>query len=239
MTEFDDLVARLEADPYVLGIVLTGSAARDMATEYSDHDVIVVVPEYNDAYPRITRYSPEIDEIIYSLAELGGPHERWNRWAFRGAKIVLDRTGGEIQPLLDASGLPTPEEAVAEARASFDVLINQAYRAAKSRREGRHVQARLDEMECVAPILGTLFGLYGRFRPYNKYLRWELEHYPLGIPWDAETFPERLVADPIAIWLDLEPLAREHGLGDLLDEWESRELDIIRQVAGKSVGARP
>ncbi len=231
MPAFDDLMARLEADPSVLAVVLTGSAARGMATERSDHDVIIVVPEYSAAHPRTTRRSPELDEIVYSLGDLGEPQQRWMRWMFRGAQILLDRTGGAIQPLLDRQALPTPEEAATEARACFDVLINQAYRAAKSRRDGRAAEARLDEMECVAPILGTLFGLHGRWRPYNKYLRWELATYPLGPPWDAATFPDRLAAEPISVWLDLEPLARDRGLSDLLDEWDKRELEVIREQA--------
>src|SRR5689334_7238163 len=40
---FDDLLARAMADDVVLGLVLTGSQARGMATSSSDHDVYVIV----------------------------------------------------------------------------------------------------------------------------------------------------------------------------------------------------
>jgi predicted nucleotidyltransferase len=45
MSAYDELLARAEADPVVAGLVLTGSHARGMATEHSDVDIIVVVPE--------------------------------------------------------------------------------------------------------------------------------------------------------------------------------------------------
>ena len=43
MAEYDDLVRRAEADPTVLGVVLTGSHARGLATAHSDVDIVVVV----------------------------------------------------------------------------------------------------------------------------------------------------------------------------------------------------
>ena len=61
----DELVAR--DDPTILGLVLSGSAARGMATERSDVDVYVV---RDDAVERETSQSPAIDEIPISLADL-------------------------------------------------------------------------------------------------------------------------------------------------------------------------
>ena len=56
----------------------------------------------------------------------------------------------------------------------------------KSHRDGRPEAAHLDAAESLPYALETLFALHRRVRPYNKYLRWELEHHPLGDPrWDA------------------------------------------------------
>lgn len=43
---FSDLLSLARADPAVVGVVLTGSQAREgMATVHSDHDVYVIVTE--------------------------------------------------------------------------------------------------------------------------------------------------------------------------------------------------
>src|SRR3954468_494475 len=42
-TRYADLLRRCETDPDVVGLVLSGSHARDMATEHSDFDVYVIL----------------------------------------------------------------------------------------------------------------------------------------------------------------------------------------------------
>ena len=63
----DEVLAR--DDPAVLGIVLSGSAARGMATERSDVDVYVVLTD-EEADRRESRKTPAIDEIPKSMADL-------------------------------------------------------------------------------------------------------------------------------------------------------------------------
>jgi hypothetical protein len=74
-----------------------------------------------------------------------------------------------------------------------------------------------------------LFALDGRVRPYNKYLQWELERFPLpGEAWSAERLLptlERIVAGGDVdtqrrLFRDVERLARERGLGHVIDGWE-------------------
>jgi hypothetical protein len=54
-------------------------------------------------------------------------------------------------------------------------------------------------VESVYWFLVTLFALHGRVRPYNKYLAWELDTYPLGDPWNARTLPQQLADDPVGL----------------------------------------
>jgi hypothetical protein len=215
---FTDLLSRADADPAVLGLILSGSQARGMATVHSDHDVFVIVAERGGQWTRTT-HSPTLDEIVWTLDELADTGVAWQRYSFRGAKVLLDRLDGRVAALADAQATPTPDEARSWAREGLDAYLNQIYRAAKSRRDGAAVLARLDEMESVGSFLMTLFALHGRIRPYNKYLSWELTTYPLGEPWDAETLPARLAADPVGLFADLQPLAREQGHGDVIDGW--------------------
>jgi hypothetical protein len=229
MTPFEDLVARATPDPQVLGLILTGSHARDMATEHSDHDVLVVVESFTRAWPEPVIRTPELDTIPYLLEWLSDTSDKWQRWVFRGARVLLDRTDGTVlADLCRAQATLTPQETHDWSREYLDGYINQIYRAAKNRRDGLLTLARLELMESVAWFLDTLFALHGRVRPYNKYLRWELENYPLGEPWDAATLPERLAEDPMSLWPDLERLVRQRGHGDVIDDWGTHELALLR-----------
>jgi len=120
--------------------------------------------------------------------------------------------------------------------------VNFAYRALKSDRDGRRLEARLDAVESVPWLLDVVFTLAGRVRPYNKYLPWELREHPLDVPeWSAEVFlPEierMLAGDPAALRRTFAVVDRQvrawdaaHGTtvcGDLLDDW-GPELAVFR-----------
>ncbi len=215
MPAYDDLVARATADPRVRGLVLIGSYARGLATAHSDHDVIVVVDEA-DHWQRSR--GPVLDEIVYTVDGLADTSVLWQRYAFRGARVLLDRLDGGVAERVARQATPTAAEATHWARENLDGVVNQLYRAVKNRRDGDEVAARLDEMESIPWLLSTIFALHGRLRPYNKYLRWELTTHPLPAPWDL-TLPARVVADPGALFADVAALARRCGHGDVLDAW--------------------
>lgn len=218
MNVFDDLVARTEADSAVVGLVLTGSQARGMATPYSDFDAYVVVRERGAQWSR-TRRTAELDEVVCTVDELADTSDIWQRYAYRGAQVLLDRLDGGVAELVNRQATPTEAEAMAWAREGLDGYINFAYRSAKSRRDGNDIAAELDEKESMSWLLTTVFALHGRLRPYNKYLRWELETHPLAEPWTARSFPTRVLRDPIGLFPDVERLARQRGLGDVVDAW--------------------
>ena len=116
--------------------------------------------------------------------------------------------------------------------------MNFAYRALKSHRDGRHLEARLDAAESLAWLLHVVFTLAGRLRPYNKYLPWELREHPLAVPeWSAEAFlPEierTLAGDAAAIRRTFAVVDREvrawdaahatTACGDIIDSWGERD----------------
>ena len=223
-------MARARADRDVLGVVLTGSHARDMAGPDSDIDVYVVLERPHERWPTIR--SRTLDQTIYTTEELADTVVTWQRYSFRGARILLDRLGGRVAELVHAQATPTEAEATTWAREALDAYINQAYRAAKNRRDGQTALARLDEMESVGSFLTALFAMHGRIRPYNKYLRWELENYPLDHPWNAPDLPERLADEPCGFFPDLERLARRRGHGDVVESWGDSLSVIPRRAAG-------
>jgi hypothetical protein len=216
----DGVLTRAEADPGVLGVVLTGSHARGLATIHSDHDLTVVVDEQDVPYRHRTR-NADLDEVVCTLDALADTSVHWMRYGYRGARVLLDRLDGRIQALVDRQATPSPDEAAGLAR-----------HAVKSYRDGATDAAYLDVVESVPWLLETVFAMHGRLRPYNKYLRWELTTFPLPGDWNDALLPDRILADPFGLFRAVEALARERGHTDVLDGWAD-DLRLIR--AGRSM----
>jgi Nucleotidyltransferase domain len=241
----DELLSR--DDPTIVGLVLSGSAARaDMATERSDVDVFVVREDEGDRQKRSTS---AIDEIPISLSDLEhvdrhGTGDWYFRWSFAYAQVLRDDAGGRVTEAVRRQVTVDVDEQrwVLVDQDRLDGYVNFAYRALKNHRDGRHLETRLDAAESVDWLLHVVFTLAGRLRPYNKYLPWELRTHPLAVPeWSAETLlPElerMLDGDAAALRRTFAVVDREvrvwdaaHGTtvcGDLVDEWGD-ELQVLR-----------
>lgn len=175
----------------LLGLVLTGSAARGLATARSDLDLLVVLDEGAAAARQVER-STSVDEVPVSLSELEAVPAfgtaGWSfRWSFAWAPVLLDRTGGRIAAAAVRQATLTHEEAdgVLLDHDRLDGWLNHAYRALKADRDGRPLERRLDAAESVPWLLDIVFALSGRVRPYNTYLPWELREHPLP-DWPAQ-----------------------------------------------------
>jgi predicted nucleotidyltransferase len=232
----------------LLGLVLSGSAARGMATEHSDLDVYVVLTD-DAAAGEETKRSVELDEIPQSMSDLEevspfGTADWWFRWSFAYAHVLRDDTDGRITDAVRRLAVldDAEQRAILVDHSQLDGWVNFAYRSLKSHRDGRALESRLDAVESVPWLLHVVFALAGRVRPYNKYLPWELREHPLGVPeWSADTFLpelERILAgDPAALWRTFEVVEREvrawdaaHDTtvcGGLVDEWGD-ELGLLR-----------
>ena len=243
-TALDELVAL--DDPTIVGLVLSGSAARGMATERSDVDVYVVRA---DSAGRETSRSPELDEIPISLDELEevppyGASGWFFRWSFAYAQVLLDETGGRVTAAVRRQAVLDDREqrSILIDHDRLDGWLNFAYRSLKSHRDGSDLESRLDAAESVPWLMDVVFALAGRVRPYNTYLPWELGEHPLAAPeWSAEAFLpeiERILAgDPAALRRTFAVVDREvrawdaaHGTtvcSDTVDGWGA-ELHILR-----------
>ncbi|MCH5670990.1 hypothetical protein [Streptomyces gilvus] len=252
----DDTVAafvrRACDDPGVVGLVLSGSQVHDgMPTVRSDHDLHVVLREWGASpLSELDGFrSGHLDLVVLTLEEFrrrGFPPEAWSRYAYVHAEVLLDRLDGGITAILDRKRTLDDEEAHTTAAGCLDAYVNQTYRSLKSYRDGRETLGHLDAAESVPYALETLFALHRRVRPYNKYLRWELERRPLGDErWDVgRLLPvvRRILADgdpetQRALFRDIEPLARAAGHGPVLDAWGG-DLGLLRGVSGGGPGGR-
>ena len=155
----------------------------------------------------------------------------WQRYSYRGARVLLDRLDGDVARLVDRQARPDPAEAARWAGDFLDAYVNQLYRAVKSHRDGAPAAARLDETESVPWLLATVFALHGRLRPYNKYLAWELATFPLPGDWTAALAPDRVAGAALALFPAVELLARQRGHAGVLDAWGA-DIDLIRKYAG-------
>ncbi|GAA1685584.1 hypothetical protein [Fodinicola feengrottensis] len=196
MLSFADLMRRAEADPAVVGAVLSGSKARDgMATEHSDYDVYLIIADGVEPGWQPVR-TPELDLDWMSLSAfrryaLPGEPEDWDRYAFVHAKILIDRA--DIAAIVHRKARLTSKEAHNLTAGALDAYINSAYRAAKNRRDGRTLAAHLDAADSIAHLLTVIFALHRRVRPFNKFLEWELRRHPLAAPrWSADNLLPRL-----------------------------------------------
>ena len=232
-----------------LGLVLSGSAGRGVATDRSDLDVLVVL-EDEAAADRTTAHSSEVDEIPWSRSELDtvgdfGTADWWYRWSCAWAPVLLDRTGGALAVAVRRQATLPPEEAdrVLIEHDRLDGWVNFAYRALKADRDGRPLETRLDAAESVPWLLDVVFAMAGRVRPYNKYLPWELRTHPVD-GWPAEVLlplVERTLAGDVSAVRETFALvraacssydaARGHTrTTDMLEGW-GRELRLFEASA--------
>jgi hypothetical protein len=161
----------------VVGVVLTGSVARGLATPWSDVDVHVVLAEGAPLRPVLR--STHLDQVPVRLDELERPapwgSAGWDfRWSYAWAQVLRDETGGRVAAAVHRQATLTDDERQAVLAARLDGYLNLTYRALKSDRAGRPLQCRLDTAESVPWLLDVVFALSGRVRPYGSYLAWEL-----------------------------------------------------------------
>jgi hypothetical protein len=236
--DYQRLVEEAWADDRVVGLVLTGSRGRGpFARDDSDWDVRLVVADQAVADSRAvygTKRGAVVETVVLSVAEFEAAGEigsltEWDRYSYTHARAVVDKLGGRITELVAAKGVLPPDTARKVATAKLDEYINSYYRSAKNVRDGRMVEAHLDAAESVAPFLTALFAMHERVRPFNKFLLWELEEFPLShAVWRAGILLSRLervigtgeLEAQQQLFREAERLARECGLGGVIDGWQ-------------------
>jgi hypothetical protein len=239
-----------EADSNVIGFILCGSRGKGFATENSDYDFVIVTTDdaHEDWTVRMSEVPPRIDVAVHTMQSFV-EHAAWNgpyrsfRCDFAHLRAQIDRTGGQIQRLIDEKAKVPESEADKFIRLSLDHYINQVYRSIKCLRDGNETGYRLEAADSVQPLLNAVFALHQRrLRPYYKYLRWELTEFPLEhLPWTADTFLEMLLSilttgswhtqQTIFRWLDT--FARAQGYAAVFEDWGS-DLWVADYVPGST-----
>lgn len=235
MSEYARLLGEWERDENVVGVVLGGSRGKGAYVGAdSDYDVYLIVRERGDVEPYHARYgaghgSP-VEVFVHSPEGFRrhaapGSATAWNRSTFAHVEPVLDRLDGEITRIVAAKSVVDP----ATAAEPLDGYVNAYYRSAKNLHRGLALESRLDAAESIPWFVEVLFAVHGRVRPYNKWLPWELREHPLGDSrWSADKLLPRLerivstgdLGEQQRLFRDAERLARERGLGDVVEGWQ-------------------
>jgi predicted nucleotidyltransferase len=232
---YEELLEVARARDEIVGMYVFGSRGRDfMVDERSDWDVCVVLagPTARDEFAREFPFGhgARVEVVTATLDDLrGNTSEHW-RYAAAHAKVVLDKTEGELTRVVAEQELLPGGSRDAVVHEALDGYINQTYR---SLRYG----TRLDAVEAIPYALRTIFALENRVRPYNKYLEWELRHHPVEGWTGDELLPllDRVLTGEADAQRELfrlieEPTRRE-GFGDVIDGWEP-DVAWLRGEAG-------
>ncbi|WP_432164274.1 hypothetical protein [Streptomyces tendae] len=240
---YEAFVARATADPAVVGLVLKGSQAHEgTATRYSDHDLYVVLADgAATGLAALDSFrSARLDLVVVTAAGFDRFGD-WERYAIARALVLLDRLGGRITRTVAAKGRLGVAEASRVAAARLDAYANAHYRSLKNARDGSPLAARLDAADSLGFLLELLFALDRRPRPYNKYLEWELDRFPLP-GWDTRRLLTALGritgAGDVDVQRELfgrvEAVARAAGHAATLDAWGDG-LGLMRPAAVRRV----
>jgi hypothetical protein len=233
---YASILQAAEADSNVIGFILCGSRGKGFATENSDYDFVIVTTDdsHETWTARLSAAPSGIDVAVHTMqsfsehAAWNGPH-RWDRYNWTHLRAQIDRTGGQIQRLVDEKGKIPEAEVDKFIRLSLDHYINQLYRSIKCLRDGNEICYRLEAADSIQPLLNAIFALHQRrLRPYYKYLRWELTQFPLEhLAWPADKFLEMLrsiltigscgAQQTIFRWLNT--YARTQGYASVLEDW--------------------
>ncbi|MFJ4317027.1 hypothetical protein ACIP46_17380 [Streptomyces lavendulae] len=140
--------------------------------------------------------------------------------------MLVDRRDGEVTRIVAAMGRLGDEEAFRSGAALLDAYANSLYRSVKNHRDGNPLAGHLDATVSVGFLLDLLFALDRRPRPYNKYLAWELNRFPLP-GWESAALLKTVariaatgeVAPQQRLFARVEAAARTAGHAAVLDAW--------------------
>lgn len=225
---YEEWLERAEAEPRIVGVAVTGSRGRNAHVhEGSDWDLRIAVLDGEEAFAD-TLDTPHgsVVEVAATSLERFRSWPSWDRYSFAHATVAVDKLNGEFARVVNALGTLSGDEAAWVARDALGVYTNSLYRSLKNAELDLRLAARLDAAESVAGLLTALFAFERRVRPFNKYLTWELDEHPLD-DWDGAKLLTS-VADALsgtaaagrAFFRAVEPRVREHGFGDVVDDWE-------------------
>ncbi len=183
--EFESVLEKAKSDERVIGLILAGGRGKGVYTENSDYDVAIIATDesVSDVKNEYKTKQEMVEIVVRSISEFknyatAGSTEEWDKYTFAHVKAQIDKTG-EIQKLIDEKGIFPKDQILKVAKNALEGYLNSLYRSIKNNRDGNALASHFDACESLPWLLIFLFAIEGRVRPYNKFLKCELEKYPL------------------------------------------------------------
>lgn len=233
--EFQKIVKEIKKDKNVLAFWLAGSRGKGKQTKHSDYDAMIIVKDsflssYKPKYERKTNPNIELGVMTMSgfkrHAEYGSV-EAWDRYNFAHLKPLFDKTG-KISELMKSKSTVPKKQQKKIINNALGAFINLVYRLEKDLRDGNKKAAKLEAAECLSFFIEAIFALEGRVRPYNKYLEWELDRYPLKkFPWKKKELFRKILGTiekdslhtPLELLNTVRPIFSRNGYSKAFNEW--------------------
>lgn len=181
---YDACLKKAKDDSRIIGVILAGGRSKGVVSENSDYDVMLITTDegldsVKTDYPK----SEYIDSLPHAISEFGehakiGTETQYDKYTFAHTKAIIDKTG-DIQKLIDKKGILKESEAEKIARSALGGYLNALHRSLKNIRDKNILAGHLDATETIPEMLTFIFAIENRVRPFNKFLVWELENYPL------------------------------------------------------------
>jgi predicted nucleotidyltransferase len=240
MVGYEDILKEAEEDPNVLGLILVGSRGKSFDNEHSDYDIVMVVKN-DEAVVLKKKYDgmalENVDLSVYSLPDFRSyagweSPESWDRYNYAHVKILVDKSDGELEKLLQEKGYIPPEKLPKFIDRWIDGYVNGVFRSVKCIRNNNTFGAHLEAVNSMLDLLTLVFAMNGRHRPFLGYVQKELETYPVEhLPWSPSEFVQKIqhvleAADlktQQELLKGMEKMGREMGHGHMFDGWEEKD----------------
>ncbi len=240
MNDYEKILDEAKNNSDIVGFILVGSRGKGFENEHSDYDAVMVVKDdvanvMHDKYEMQTL--DDVDLSVHSLSDFKTfaaweTPESWDRYNYAHVKILVDKTGGELEKIVHEKGHIPQEKLDKFIDWWIDGYVNGVYRSVKCIRNGNLFGAHIEAANSMLDLLTLVFAMNGRHRPFLGYAEKELKAYPLErLPWSSGEFVAKMkkvleTADlktQQELLSGIEKLSREMGHGKMFDGWEGKD----------------
>src|SRR3989344_3059128 len=153
MNDYEKIFKEAQENEDVVGFILVGSRGKGFENEHSDYDSVMIIKDeatnaIHDKYEKMTLDNVDLSVRSFSdfktFAGWESP-ESWDRYNYAHVKILVDRTGGELEKLVKEKSQIPPDKLNKFIDWWIDGYVNGVYRSVKCIRNenlfGAHIEA--------------------------------------------------------------------------------------------------
>lgn len=232
--KYEAFFKKAESDERIIGIMLSGGRGKGVFSPNSDYDVILIsTDEGFEGVKKEYIKTEYIDSLPHSISDFKeyaktGTRTQYDKYTFTHNSVLVDKTG-ELEKLIEEKGSLSSDDAKKVAREALGGYLNSLHRYFKSIRNEKLFAAHLHAIDTIPRIITFLFAIENRVRPFNDFLEFELENYPLKkLPITSSDFITKIqsiakntdISTQKELLEIMRKLAIENGHDDRIKDWE-------------------